>query len=523
MRMSKRTVMSLVGGALLVSTVTPALAGPPGGSASRPTIAFSKSAQSVAENAGSATITVTRSGKLSQLTGTSTVDYATTGGSAVAGGTCGPGVDYVTTTGTLTFPPSAVTRTFTVPICDEHAYDLNETINLALSNITNANYGNKKTMVLTITETNPAPVLTIGNAAPVVEGGVASFPVHFSGTTLLGTPVHVTTVDGTAVAGVNFTPIGTAFDSTIPPGSYSDTLLGNVTVSTLNDNTYTGPLNFTVVVTATNANVSGSPATGTITDAGPVLSVAGASAWQGSPVGFPVALSYQVPYAITFHWTTQANGSGTAGADCTTNPDFVTSSGDITIPANTPAGQVAALMVPTCPPADSTVPALDTTFSVHLSTLSNASVGPDAAGLIKSTVPYQTIVQTNPTSASNNTVVTETVTVTNLSGDGLPGVAVRGELYRDFDNPTDFGETDGQLIANTNPTVLTDSNGQVISSYTDTNGVTELDYLVACVPGFAGATTTDCGVTGSSEGSEVLLNLPAPPSTTGWTTESWTP
>jgi hypothetical protein len=495
--------------------------GPPGVGGSRPTIEFNKGAQSVAENAGSATITVLREGKSAQLTGPSTVDYATTGGSAVSGATCSAGVDYVPASGTLTFPPTAVSRTFAVTICNEHVYDLNETVNLALSGITDANYGNRKTMVLTITETNAKPVLTIGSAPSVVEGGTALFPVSFNGVTGVGTPVHVTTANGTAIVGTNFTSIGTTYDSTIPAGTYNHQFLGNVAVSTLNDAAYNAPLHFTVVLTATNASVSGSPATGTITDAGPLISVADSSAWQGSSMSLPVTLSYPVPFDVTVHWAT-VNGTAVGAANCTTNPDYVSSAGNLLIPANTSGGNVS---VPTCPPADSQVAAPNTFFGVVLSAPTNGSVGPLADGTIKSTVPYQTTVQANPTSASSDGIasVTETATVANQSGDGLPGVTVRGELYRDFDN--DPGELDGALSTSTSPTVLTDANGQVISTYTNPDAVSEIDYLYVCVPGFAGANTNDCGVTAGDEGFdfEFYLLAPTPPSTTGMATVVWTP
>ena len=88
-------------------------------------IQFSARGFSALENAGSATITVTRSG--GSASGV-TVHYATSDGTAHAPG------DYQTAAGTLTFDPSgpgATTQTFTVPIVDNGAGDGNRTVTLS--------------------------------------------------------------------------------------------------------------------------------------------------------------------------------------------------------------------------------------------------------------------------------------------------------------------------------------------------------------------------------------------------------
>ena len=71
-----------------------------------PTMSFSNTPYSVNQNSGSITITVTRS-FASQVA--STVQFSTIDGTAKAG------VNYTTTTGTLTFGPGDLTQTFSVP------------------------------------------------------------------------------------------------------------------------------------------------------------------------------------------------------------------------------------------------------------------------------------------------------------------------------------------------------------------------------------------------------------------------
>ena len=87
-----------------------------------------------------ATITVTRTGDAS---GTSTVQYATSNGTATGGDTCSVfGTKFVSTSGTLTFNPTDISKTFPVTLCsDLRSENPAETINLTLSNPTNGTLG----------------------------------------------------------------------------------------------------------------------------------------------------------------------------------------------------------------------------------------------------------------------------------------------------------------------------------------------------------------------------------------------
>ncbi|HEX8138372.1 MAG TPA: DUF4394 domain-containing protein [Pyrinomonadaceae bacterium] len=78
----------------------------------------------VSENAGVATITVTRT---NGTAGGTTVNYSTLNQSASAG------VDYVAVSGTLTFGAGETSKTFNVPIIDDAFLEGNETVGLILS------------------------------------------------------------------------------------------------------------------------------------------------------------------------------------------------------------------------------------------------------------------------------------------------------------------------------------------------------------------------------------------------------
>lgn len=88
-------------------------------------LGFESLGYGVSENGGSATVTVTRTDGSS---GTATVDYSTSDGTATAG------LDYTASSGTITFADGETSKTFTVPILNDSLIEGAETINLTLNN-----------------------------------------------------------------------------------------------------------------------------------------------------------------------------------------------------------------------------------------------------------------------------------------------------------------------------------------------------------------------------------------------------
>ncbi len=84
---------------------------------------FSASSYTVLESRGEAVITVNRIGGF----GSASVNYQTTGGSAVAGN------DFTATSGTLNFAPNETSKTFTIPLMIDALTEDSETINISLS------------------------------------------------------------------------------------------------------------------------------------------------------------------------------------------------------------------------------------------------------------------------------------------------------------------------------------------------------------------------------------------------------
>src|SRR5207302_433589 len=89
---------------------------------------FSAATYSVAENGGSASITITRT---NGSDGTVTVQVNLSGGSASSG------TDYTPpANNTLSFGPGVTSQNLSIPISDDNLVEGNETVNLALQNVT---------------------------------------------------------------------------------------------------------------------------------------------------------------------------------------------------------------------------------------------------------------------------------------------------------------------------------------------------------------------------------------------------
>jgi endonuclease G len=118
---------------------------------------FSVASYLVVENAGSATITVTRTGGSA---GAASVNFTTANATATGSASCAGAVDYVSKSGTLSWAEGeAGSRTFTVTICNDAVNEENEVISLTLTGPTGSGVlGTLSNAVLTIVN-DDAPVL----------------------------------------------------------------------------------------------------------------------------------------------------------------------------------------------------------------------------------------------------------------------------------------------------------------------------------------------------------------------------
>ena len=202
-----------------------------------------------AEEGETAEFTVTLSAITSR---TVTVDYAT------AGVTAEEGADYTATFGTLTFAPGEDARTIAVSTREDEIDEQNETFTLDLSNPDGATIQDGAATG-TIND-DDEPLLSIADAE-AKEGDAAEFLVTLwpAGDETVTVSFH--TVDGTAVAGLDYTSaMGTL---RFEPGETSAT----IAVPTLTDELADGTERFTLELSApVEGTVGDGTGVGTITD-----------------------------------------------------------------------------------------------------------------------------------------------------------------------------------------------------------------------------------------------------------------
>ena len=199
-----------------------------------------------------------------------TVNYATADGTATAGS------DYIATSGTLTFAPGQTTRTITVPVLAAPVFKPDETFVVNLTAPVGAKLGQSQGTA-TIHDSNTAPLLSIGNTTVSglgLEPTAAVFPVTLSAPSAATTTVDYATMDGSAVAGVDYT--ATSGTPTFAPGQTSQTIsvpilvdlrvqgdttfyvnLSNPTNATLQNATGIGTIIQSSSITVTNTNDDG--------------------------------------------------------------------------------------------------------------------------------------------------------------------------------------------------------------------------------------------------------------------------
>ncbi|MFN0277103.1 MAG: M36 family metallopeptidase [Pyrinomonadaceae bacterium] len=158
--------------------------------AALPSIQFSSSTY-IEDESQVAGITITRTGNTS---GTNSVSFTATNGTASGGTACTAGVDFIAVTGqNVTFNPGETTKTANVTLCADGLIEADQTVLLSLSGL---NLGTPTTAVLTINDT----ATSFQNQTPIVidQGGPASpYPANITvsnGPTIIGS-MRVTLYD----------------------------------------------------------------------------------------------------------------------------------------------------------------------------------------------------------------------------------------------------------------------------------------------------------------------------------------
>ena len=246
-----------------------------------------------------------------------TVSYETIDGTATAG------ADYTTTSGTLSFTPGQTTKRVEVPTLEDDEAEETETFTVQLSTPSGATVADGTGTGTIIDDDGgggSVPRIEIEDAE-VTEGGIASFEVTLSSAPTRTVTVAYRTVDGTAVAGADYTTTSGMLTFEV-----NGDRTQRVEVPTLEDDEAEETETFTVQLSApSGATVADGTGTGTITDndEAPTITIGDARVTEGGTAEFTVTLSSAATGAVTVSYAT-VDGTATAGADYTTTSGMLT-------------------------------------------------------------------------------------------------------------------------------------------------------------------------------------------------------
>ncbi len=297
-------------------------------------------------------------------TGTVTVDWATSDGTAVAG------TDYASGSGTLTFGVGETLKTVSVPVTDDGVDEPDETVTVTLSSPSAGAALGDGSATGTIEDDEATPTVTLQLSPDTIgeAGGTATLTVgldlpssadttvdSFEGPTSGGAPIHFTVSGDVSI--------------TIPAGSTAGT--GAATLTAVDDDVYRGDRVVDVSGLARNPVGIAGPGVVKLTitedeDPPPEASVGDAEVAEGDSGGaamtFAVTLDRAAPRRVTVDWET-ADGTAVAGAD------YASGSGTLAFEEGESRKTVAVTVT------GDDVDEPDETFSVRLSNPSGATVG----------------------------------------------------------------------------------------------------------------------------------------------------
>lgn len=268
-------------------------------------------------------VTLAEGNDLSQLTFTVTlsnasgqpvnINYSTENGTAVGGS------DYVSIQNSLlTFNPGETSKPITVNILGDFVVEPDETFFLNLTSATNATIVDSQGVATLLNDDTPGTIqFQSVNFSVNENGGNAVITVTRTGGLSQGVTVRFVTVDGSAVAGGDYTAVRTVL--VFDPDQASKT----VNIPILNDNIDEADETvFLALESPTGGAILGSPINAILTivddDNAPILSINNVSQNEGNtgttPFTFTVSLAGQSSQPVTVSYST-ADGTATAPSD----------------------------------------------------------------------------------------------------------------------------------------------------------------------------------------------------------------
>lgn len=276
-----------------------------------PAVGFTGAASTGLETTSPAQIAVTLSDPASTSV---TVHYATsTNGTASGGGT-----DFSDISGTLTFAPGETFKLIPLPIINDNIVESAETVQITLTNATNAALSSTSTHTFTIADDDtPVVTLTATDATANEAGDTGTFTFTRNSTSDSLT-VNFTR-SGTATSGSDYTAIATPGTVTFDAGVATQT----VTVSPLQNTTAESNETVVLTLTAGTGYTVGTPSTATVTieddDVNTITltaSVPGTSEAGGNPGQFTLTRSGPTTGSLSVF--VSITGTATVGTDYAT-------------------------------------------------------------------------------------------------------------------------------------------------------------------------------------------------------------
>ena len=289
-----------------------------------------------------------------------TVDYQFTGQTATAG------EDFAPDNGTISFAPGVLTQNIALRILPDLVDEIDETIQIDISNPTNARVTGGSAIVL-ITDDDSAPTISIDDTVIANETAV-SRPVTVRLSAASGNQVTVSYVTSDGTASVNNDYNASTGTATFAPGEVTTT----IDVTIISDDLAEGDENFFIdLSSATNATISDNQAEITITDddAIPTVQIGDASTSDETAAALITTVTLSAPSssAITLNWTT-TDETAIAG------DDYVTAGGMLIFNPGEVTKTVSVNIL------DDNIPEGSETFAISLSGInSSATISDDTA------------------------------------------------------------------------------------------------------------------------------------------------
>lgn len=296
-----------------------------------------------------------------------TVNFATADGTAAAG------LDYVQSSGTLTFAPGVTSRTIVVQTLGDVLDELDETVLVQLSAVTGATLQNV-TGTGTIVDDDTATISLLDISLVEGDAGVTSavFTLTLSTPSSRTVTVNYATANISAVAGSDY--VARSGTVIFPAGSNA---AQTVAIDVLADAIDEPDQAFSLALSnAVNASLGRSAGRATIVDddSPPSISVSNASVVEGNSgtraMVFTLTLSGKSEIRARVRYQT-ADGTATAGSD------YTGKSGEVAFDPGVTSKTVSIAV------AGDTIPEPNEVFYLDLNTPTNATIGVSrAAGTI---------------------------------------------------------------------------------------------------------------------------------------------